>query len=407
MTHRFRLATAVATAALTLPLAHIATADTHTLGAGDPIRMTTHNAETYQNHFVPQGMCSVALTGTINGEDTIVTAGHCLGDPGNQIDDSEEINLTNTVYVPDYAGEKQTGTATKVKNPEKTYQGSIADPLGFGMFNETDYGFATATDDTTLTTGVYSRDEAGGNVGTLTDITGIRDYQRLDDIQLGSSTTPTASIDNFGQPVCKDGARTGRTCGMQLARTNNAVFTYNTHMDQGDSGGLTWDPNTKEAIGINSMTATTAFSPYVGEIGRAQPLDSAIEDAYGVEDGKVNNDFTLATDTTPRDEYMTMNDTTGIITEYRNMVHNQQIDAAQQAIDDSIDATWNVPDSFNEQADNLLGGQSDLQQAACECGQTLDETYATYQQSAHDFGEVADTDPQAALEAVDNTLRNF
>lgn len=89
------------------------------------------------------------------------------------------------------------------------------------------------------------------------------------------------------------------------------------------------------------------------------------------------------------------------------MVHNQQIDAAQQAIDDSIDATWNVPDSFNEQADNLLGGQSDLQQAACECGQTLDETYATYQQSAHDFGEVADTDPQAALEAVDNTLRNF
>ncbi len=103
------------------------------------------------------------------------------------------------------------------------------------------------------------------------------------------------SVDNFGQPICKDGATTGRSCGTQIGRSRNAVYSWNLGYKPGDSGGVNFDPRDGSIIGISSMG--------IGPVGKAQPADRIIEDAYGVPDGKVNEVFKVTESSAPRAEF--------------------------------------------------------------------------------------------------------
>ena len=66
---------------------------------------------------------------------------------------------------------------------------------------------------------------------------------------------------------------------------------------QGDSGGVNYDPRDGAAVGVSSMT--------LGPLGKAQPVDRIIEDAYGIPDGKVNEAFTPTDSTAPRENFTT------------------------------------------------------------------------------------------------------
>ena len=66
---------------------------------------------------------------------------------------------------------------------------------------------------------------------------------------------------------------------------------------QGDSGGVNFDPNDGAVIGVTSMV--------LGPLGKAQPADRIIEDAYGIPDGHVNDAFTITNSTAPRADFTT------------------------------------------------------------------------------------------------------
>ncbi len=123
-------------------------------------------------------------------------------------------------------------------------------------------------------------------------LTGVRDYPDL--------AFWEASADNFGQPICKDGNTGGRACGTQLFRTQNGIWSFGLNYENGDSGGVNFDPETGEALGVTSM----GFGP----IGRAQPVDLAIEEGYGIPDGQVNEYFALPESTEPADPTRTQAD---------------------------------------------------------------------------------------------------
>ena len=120
-------------------------------------------------------------------------------------------------------------------------------------------------------------------------MTGVVDYSEL---QPGE-----VSVDNFGQPICSDGSRTGRNCGVQIFRVRNGVWAIS-HLDKGDSGGNAYDPRTNQVIGVNSMA--------IGPVSRYQPADQALQDAYGIEDGKVNEHFQVEESTEPHSEFRTI-----------------------------------------------------------------------------------------------------
>ena len=102
-------------------------------------------------------------------------------------------------------------------------------------------------------------------------------------------------MDNFGQPICKDGATTGRPCATQIGRSRNAVYSWNLGYKPGDSGGVNFDPRDGAVIGISSMG--------IGPVGKAQQADRIIEDAYGVPDGQVNEVFKVTESSAPRAEF--------------------------------------------------------------------------------------------------------
>ena len=119
-------------------------------------------------------------------------------------------------------------------------------------------------------------------------LTGIRDYRTL--------RPGEYSVDNFGQPICKDGATTGRSCGRQIARGRDTVYSVGVAAEMGDSGGVNFDPRDGAVIGISHGV--------IGPLFVSQAADRALEDAYGIPDGQVNQAFQLA-DPAPRAEFTT------------------------------------------------------------------------------------------------------
>ncbi|WP_150114466.1 hypothetical protein [Corynebacterium oculi] len=127
-------------------------------------------------------------------------------------------------------------------------------------FNSPDWGTVELEPGVTTTRLSDSVDMYGNSHGEPVELTGVRDYEDLGFWEV--------SADNFGQPICKDGNTSGRSCGVQLFRTQNGVWSAGLNYQNGDSGGVNFDPETGEALGVTSMG--------FGTIGRAQPIDLAI-----------------------------------------------------------------------------------------------------------------------------------
>ena len=159
-------------------------------------------------------------------------------------------------------------------------------------------------------------------------------------------------MDNFGQPICKDGATTGRSCGRQIARSRNTIYSVGVTAEMGDSGGVNFDPRDGAVIGTSNGV--------IGPLFASQAADRAIESAYGIPDGQVNQVFKIA-DPAPRAEFTT----TG---------------AERERIDQ---ATWELNPDFV-----TPNPEAELRRAVDEAGQAAHETARQALQSGVDAGEV-------------------
>ncbi|WP_448851262.1 trypsin-like serine protease [Corynebacterium sp. 335C] len=267
------------------------------VGPGSPIRVPVEGAEKDENNrYLESGMCSLGVPGTLTDPETgeskevILTAGHCIV----QTDDGAEFGMPkmeDTAYVPTADGDVPLGV---VDVASFDLSGESEHGYADANYNANDYAILELAPGVTPTSLSDSRDEFGRSHGEPVQITGIRDYKALERGEV--------SVDNFGEPICTDGARTGRQCGYQIFRAKNGVWTVVIRLGKGDSGGSAFNPETGEFIGVNSMA--------VGPFNRIQPADAALEEAYGIPDGQVNDYFTPTENTAEHSDTRTMGDDT-------------------------------------------------------------------------------------------------
>ena len=262
-----------------------------TMGPGSPIRMPEPGAVVEDGRHVRTGMCSTGVPGVVTDADgtqhrVLLTAGHCVNKEGHEALPKS----TGVIYAPTPGGDVRIGEVGPASffipdaNDAEANQ-NILD----STFNGSDYAFIELDDDVETTSISYSVDESGAVNGEGAQMTGVVDYREL--------RPGEVSVDNFGQPICSDGSRTGRNCGVQVFRVRNGVWAIS-HLDKGDSGGNAYDPRTNQVIGVNSMA--------IGPVSRYQPADQALQDAYGIEDGKVNEHFQVEESTAPHSEFRTI-----------------------------------------------------------------------------------------------------
>lgn len=269
-----------------------AAANAVVVGPGDPIRTPMEASPWNGFRHVNSPMCSTGVPGTVTdyyGQEhrVMLTAGHCLNsDPVSGLP-----IVTGEVYVPTTEGDKRIGTAGAHRWETPPEDGGLE--MIPAAFNGADYGVIVLDPDVETTAASYSIDEYGQSHGESVVMTGIQDNP---DLERGE-----VSFDNLGKPICKDGIRTGRACGYQIFRARNGIWTVGIGVDHGDSGGNAYDPTTNEVIGVNSMV--------LGPVSRVQPADIAIEEAYGIPDGEVNNHFQVSDSTAQRDStYRTLDE---------------------------------------------------------------------------------------------------
>lgn len=280
----FLSAAAVACASLAVS----ATASAATAAPGAPIRIQAA-IPLIENmpRQLDAAICTQGPVGTVIDTDgtartVMLTAAHCtLG-----LDDGWE--PTSEVFVPRPQGDELIGYREAYRIDESETGDFVEDVANFSL--GADWAVVELEEGVTTSRLAYSVDSHGRPQGEGVVLTGIRDYRDLGHHQI--------SADNFGQPICKEGTTSGRSCGVQLFRSKDSVFSYGLDYQHGDSGGINYDPDTGEAIG---MTAA-AYGP----IGHAQAADAALQGAYGIPDGEVNERFTLAESTEPHDEYRTV-----------------------------------------------------------------------------------------------------
>lgn len=238
-------------------------------------------------------MCTQGPVGTVTLEDgtrrtVMAAAGHCVNPmPGMGIN-GEEFTPTSEVFSPKATGDEKIGTV------DKSYVGFLANDIApdasvvdslYYAFATPDWSF-TAVDDPANTSRVaHARDFDGVPAATTTELTGVKTYSDL--------PAKGSSFDNAGQPICKYGQTTGHTCGTQLFRMQDAIFAVGLDAVPGDSGGINYDPNSGQAIGMTSQR--------LGTLSRTQPLDSALNEAYGITDDQVNERFVLPDSTAAQD----------------------------------------------------------------------------------------------------------
>lgn len=203
----------------------------------------------------------------------MLTAGHCVTGVSDQ-----GILMGQDVYAP-VRGEYQriggTGLVRTVNVPSG--YDSLSTTLRKAR-NSTDWGIVVLDPSTAVDGAAASRDKFGGQPSEPVRLTGVRDYPTLAPGQI--------RLDNFGQPLCKDGSMGARKCGYQLAYSSDTVWSWALDYKPGDSGGVNYDPSTGEIVGMISLG--------VGPLGAAQRADRALEEGYGIPDGQVNEKFTPA-----------------------------------------------------------------------------------------------------------------
>ena len=298
------------------------------VGPGDPIRNPLPEAERVEGRFLETGMCSSSIPGTVidsEGKEHRVqlTAGHCV----NQIESEQMPAVSTTIYAPTKEhGDVRIGELGPHSFDLTGDSGEGWLPGLDGALNGDDWAFIILDDDIETSNVSYSRDEYGRNKGPGVQMEGIEDYSEL---QRGE-----ISFDNFAKPICKDGSRTGRSCGYQIFRVRNGVWAVAMEMDQGDSGGNAYNPQNNHVIGVNSMAVAGIFY-------RVQPVDVAIEEAYGIEDGKVNEHFKVTDGTGDRSEtYRSIQDDQRFVMERRAQ---EQIEQRRQQIEEVL--PFELPES--------------------------------------------------------------
>lgn len=232
------------------------------------------------------GMCSQGVSGTVTLPDgtqqnIMVSAAHCI----KGVEGEEEVAY---LYSPKEGGNQLIAVPGR---GEKMSNGAGEDffdirPL---VFSAPDWATAELSPETEMTRVSDSVDQYGRRHGEPVLLTGVRDYRDLGEEEI--------SFDNFGQPICKDGASSGRTCGVQFMRTRHALWSTNLGIP-GDSGGINFDPITGEALGASSTS-------FLGLLMTTQPFDVALEEAYDIPDGQVNERFSLPDSTEGPDPVLT------------------------------------------------------------------------------------------------------
>ncbi|AIT61703.1 trypsin-like peptidase domain-containing protein [Corynebacterium doosanense] len=361
-----------AAGALALSVLAPTAAEAATVAPGAPIRVQPLTpADDGMPVELDSGSCSQAFTGTILRADgtrapILVTSGHCV----TAMDDA--FVPSDQVYVPKQDGNHAVGTREHyvLELPE------TGDLVGDFVGTATGADWATVTLNPGVSTSRTSEsvDQFGTPSGDPVVLTGIRDYPDLAPGQF--------SVDNAGQTICKDGATSGRSCGVQLMRTRNSVFHTGVNYQGGDSGGINFDPVNGEVIGIT----TESYGP----IGRAQPADVALQDAYGIPDGEVNQRFQLAESTERHD------------TDFRTLGQDQ---AATQAWLDQNTEPVEEPNFRAEFDQEVASAQADAARYSEQAGaQLATGDVAGVQATANEASAVAngyaETLPELAVEAA-------
>ncbi|MCG7254098.1 S1 family peptidase [Corynebacterium hadale] len=229
--------------------------------------------------------CSQGPSGTIRGERVLLIAGHCV------LQDNETPTFSTEATVPVAGKYPRIGERKAAHKPTEYEHTFWPHEFFWDTVNTDDWGVVLIDDSVPATSISQSSNAAGAPVSAPVQLRSIRDYPTLPVNQF--------STDNFGQPICKDGATSGRSCGTQIGRSRNGVYSWGLNYQGGDSGGINYDPNDGAVIGVTSMG--------IGPLGKAQPADRIIEDAYGVPDGHVNEEFTLEQSTAPHADYTSLN----------------------------------------------------------------------------------------------------
>ena len=288
------LAAAVAVLpATTGPAAHATPSQPALAAPGAPMRILPHNPPATVPNFYEDDIrvppeafivvCSQGPVGTVRTLDgtaqrVMLTASHCI----SQLEGMPELEEAVLVNIDgDYQRIGARGDAVDLDTGALT----LFDPVG--AFYTDDWGIVRIDDAVPATRLAYSRDQDGHVHGEPVELTSIKDYSVLAPGQL--------SFDVAGQPICKDGSTTGRSCGTLMFRHNDAVFSWNLGYVPGDSGGVNYDPRDGSVIGVSSMV--------LGPVGKTQTADRIVEAAYGIPDGQVNEHFALDASTAPHAEF--------------------------------------------------------------------------------------------------------
>lgn len=212
-----KLLGAVATALMAASISVAPTAGATVVGPGDPIRIPTSKSERIEGNILSgSAMCSAGVPGTVtdpqgHGHKVLVTAGHCV----NNMPGSAE-KTTGTVFLAAASGDQRVGQTEKtdfaiLKSPAPI--GSLQ--WGIDTLNTADWGAVKMDDGVQGTGAAKSVDATGRFASTPQPLSGVKDYKDLGPNQF--------TFENFGQPICKDGNRTGRSCGVQVARAARRV----------------------------------------------------------------------------------------------------------------------------------------------------------------------------------------
>ena len=241
---------------------------------GAPIAMLNDDSDS----FTHTARCSQGPAGTVRTPDgqtkqIMVTAAHCFEVKGKTV--------RPAVFAPvrehGKVGYPRVGDVDKQRTPFELGNGELMD--FYRIIDEPDWTTVRLAPGVEASGVSSSVDQEGRGPSAPVAITGVKDYRNLRGDEL-------ISFDNAGQPICKDGMRTGRSCGVQMFRTQNFVWHFGVGYESGDSGGINYDPRTGEAVGLSII----GFGPF----GNSQQVDRALEDAYGIPDGHVNEAFTPA-----------------------------------------------------------------------------------------------------------------
>lgn len=345
----------------------------HPFGPDQPSVLESTGVRTHPETFTK--VCSQGPVGDVTLENggtqrIMLTSGHCLAGVSDQ-----GVVMGQDVYAPVRGGYQKVGTVGLVRtvNVPGGYDGlSVA---ARKARNSTDWGVVVLDPSTPVDGAAASRDRFGGQPSRPVPLTGVRDYPTL--------APGEFRLDNFGQPLCKDGSVGSRKCGVQLLYTSETVWSWGLDYAPGDSGGVNFDPSNGQIVGMTSMG--------VGPLGAAQRADRAIESGYDIPDGQVNEKFTPAAPGDIRADFVPAAEENAEIEQY--LLDNNPSFTAEQL----------TPPTPKQQFDTAVNAAK--QDAAAIAGDT--QTFAVSAAVALAAGEATPAEVGDAAHSFNNAVGSY